>query len=98
MSSGCRSSVAQLNLPDRDTASDTVATGGAAGESLVNFLRASAATRRLFIASAAIKGDIVVRRAPACVPIFNYTDAHYDEYKTAKASRAGGVHVSANDV
>ena len=78
---------------------NTVATGGAAGESLVNFLRGERSNETTFYRKRShVLGDIVSSEGRYVkVPIFNYTDAHYDEYKTAKASRAGKVYVSAND-
>ena len=78
---------------------NTIASGGAAGEALVNFLRGDRSNEASFYRQRThVLGDIVSSEGRYVkVPIFNYTDAHYDEFKTAKASRSGKVYVSAND-
>lgn len=86
-------------LTSAQQSNNTVATGGAAGEALVNFLRGERSNETTFYRKRShVLGDIVSSEGRYVkVPIFNYTDAHYDEFKTAKASRAGKVYVSAND-
>lgn len=78
---------------------NTVATGGAAGEALVNFLRGDRSNETTFYRKRShVLGDIVASEGRYVkVPIFNYTDANYDAFKSAKASRSGKVYVSAND-
>lgn len=87
----CLSSTAQDN--------NTVATGGAAGEALVNFLRGDRSNEGVFYRSRThVLGDIVSSEARYVkTPMFNYTDAGYSDYKTLHKSRAGAVYVAAND-
>jgi len=89
----CLSNTAQTNT--------TVATGGAAGEALVNFLRGDRTNEgTLFRARKHVLGDIVSSEARYVkTPLFEYTDAGYSDYKisTAITSRASAVYVAAND-
>lgn len=87
----CLSSTAQDN--------NTVATGGAAGEALVNFLRGDRSNEGVFYRSRThVLGDIVSSEARYVkTPMFNYTDAGYSDFKTLHKSRAGAVYVAAND-
>jgi type IV pilus assembly protein PilY1 len=87
----CLSASAQSNT--------TVATGGAAGEALVNFLRGDRSQEGNFFRKRThVLGDIVSSEARYVqAPLFNYTDIHYSDYKTAQASRRGVAYVGSND-
>lgn len=87
----CLSSSAQTN--------NTVATGGAAGEALVNFLRGDRTNEGTFYRKRThILGDIVSAEARYVkVPLFSYRDGGYADFKKEMASRNGVVYVSAND-
>ena len=87
----CLSATAQNN--------DTIATGGAAGEALVNFLRGDRSNENTFFRKRThILGDIVSSEARYVEkPLFSYTDTNYAEFKTLKSSRVGAVYVGAND-
>lgn len=78
---------------------DTVATGGAAGEALVNFLRGERSNETTWYRKRThVLGDIVSSEGRYVkVPIFNYNDTNYSDFKAAKTNRAGKVYVSAND-
>ena len=94
----CISASAQSN--------NTIATGGAAGEALVNFLRGDRSneegvvndTTKYFRHRVSVLGDIVSAQ-PQYVgpPSKNYTDTGYVAFKTAQASRAALVYAAAND-
>lgn len=87
----CLSSTAQNNT--------TVATGGAAGEALINYLRGDRTNEGTFFRERKhVLGDIVSSEARYVkAPLFNYTDAGYSDYKQSKATRTGAVYVAAND-
>jgi type IV pilus assembly protein PilY1 len=89
----CLSSTAQTNT--------TVATGGAAGEALVNFLRGDRTNEGTFFRTRKhVLGDIVSSEARYIkTPLFDYTDAGYSAYKTSSliTSRASAVYVASND-
>ncbi len=87
----CLSSTAQSNT--------TAATGGAAGENLVNFLRGDRTNETTFYrVRTHVLGDIVSSEARYVkTPMFNYSDAGYSTYKTAQSGRTGMVYVGAND-
>lgn len=91
--SPCLSSAAQSNT--------TVATGGAAGEALVDFLRGDRTNEGTFFrARKHVLGDIVSSEARYVkTPLFDYTDAGYSAYKssTLVTSRASMVYVASND-
>jgi type IV pilus assembly protein PilY1 len=89
--SGCLSAAAQSN--------NTIATGGAAGEALVNFLRGDRTNEGSYYRQRIhVLGDIVSSEARYVqAPLFNYNDTNYSAYKTAKATRSGTVYVGAND-
>lgn len=94
----CISTTAQSNT--------TVATGGAAGEALVNFLRGdrsneegvTADNTKFFRHRKHVLGDIVSAQ-PQYVgaPTRYYSDAGYADFKTAQASRTAIVYTAAND-
>lgn len=78
---------------------NTIATGGAAGEALVNFLRGDRSNEgTLYRQRAHVMGDIVSSEGRYVkVPLFSYTDTNYSAFKALKSSRAGTVYVAAND-
>ena len=94
----CLSATAQTNT--------TVATGGAAGEALVNFLRGDRSNEdgavtdpsKYFRHRTNVLGDIVSAQ-PLYVgaPTKNYTDTGYAEFKVAQATRTPIVYTAAND-
>lgn len=88
---GCLSATLQDN--------NTIATGGAAGEALVNFLRGDRSNENTYFRKRVhVLGDIVSAEARYVkVPMFNYTDAGYSDFKTLKKDRAGVVYAAAND-
>ncbi|MEO8135181.1 MAG: PilC/PilY family type IV pilus protein [Betaproteobacteria bacterium] len=77
----------------------TIATSGAAGEALVNFIRGDRSNEGTFYRTRVhVLGDIVSSEARYVQkPLYQYVDANYAEFKTLKASRAGAVYVAAND-
>lgn len=87
----CLSAAAQANT--------TVATGGAAGEALVNFLRGDRSQEGIYFRKRMhVLGDIVSSEARYVqAPLFNYTDVNYSAFKTAKATRPGTAYVGSND-
>ncbi len=87
----CLTSTAQDNT--------TVATGGAAGEALVNFLRGDRSNEGTFFRTRKhVLGDIVSSEARYVkTPLFEYTDAGYGAYKTLVATRTSAVYVASND-
>ncbi len=89
----CLTSAAQTNT--------TVATGGAAGEALVNFLRGDRSNEGTFFRTRKhVLGDIVSSEARYVkTPLFEYTDAGYSDYKssTLVTTRASAVYVASND-
>jgi len=87
----CLSNAAQTN--------NTIATGGAAGEALVNFLRGDRSNEGAFYRTRThVLGDIVSAEARYVkVPLFNYSENGYTDFKQAMASRKGIVYVGAND-
>ena len=87
----CLSSTAQSN--------NTLATGGAAGEALVNFLRGDRSQEGGYYRTRThVLGDIVASEARYVkAPLFNYSDASYTAYKASVSSRNGTVYVGAND-
>ncbi|MBK9609064.1 MAG: PQQ-binding-like beta-propeller repeat protein [Betaproteobacteria bacterium] len=78
---------------------NTIATGGAAGEALVNFLRGDRTNEVTFYRKRVhVLGDIVASEARYVQkPLFNYGDAGYGDFKIAKTARNGAVYVAAND-
>ncbi|WP_158610245.1 pilus assembly protein [Herminiimonas sp. KBW02] len=78
---------------------NTIATGGAAGEALVNFLRGDRSNDGNYYRQRThVLGDIVSSEARYVqTPLYNYLDSNYTAFKTDKASRAGAVYVGAND-
>ncbi|MFC5521478.1 PilC/PilY family type IV pilus protein [Polaromonas jejuensis] len=94
----CISATAQTNT--------TVATGGAAGEALVNFLRGDRSNEdgpvtdptKFFRRRAHVLGDIVSAQ-PQYVgpPSKSYADSGYAAFKVAQASRQAVVYAAAND-
>lgn len=97
-SGNCLTTTAQNN--------STIATGGAAGEALVNFLRGDRSNEegtttdnnKFFRNRAHVLGDIVSAQ-PQYVgaPNKTLTDTNYDAFKTAQASRQPVVLAAAND-
>ena len=94
----CISTTAQTNT--------TVATGGAGGEALVNFLRGDRSNEegttpdpaKFFRHRAHILGDIVSAQPQySAAPKWNYSDSGYTDYKTLNASRLPLVFAAAND-
>lgn len=77
----------------------TIATGGAAGEALVNFLRGDRTFEStLFHKRTHVLGDIVSSMARYVkTPLLGYSDANFSAFKTAMESRDGMVYVAAND-
>lgn len=86
-------------LSDSAQSNNTIATGGAAGEALVNFLRGDRSYEGTYFRQRThVLGDIVSSEARyEQTPRFNYTDANYGAFKAAKTSRRGAVYVGAND-
>ncbi|WP_161603769.1 pilus assembly protein [Noviherbaspirillum massiliense] len=78
--------------------SDTDQTN-AAGEALVNFFRGDRSNEGSYFRQRThVLGDIVSSEARYVqAPMFNYIDAGYSAFKTAKAARSGTVYVGAND-
>ncbi len=79
----------------------------AVGNGIVNFLRgqqgledrsSNAADNRIFRLRETTLGDITESQ-PAFIskPVFSYTDAGYQAFKTEQSSRAGRIYVGAND-
>lgn len=96
--SDCISSTAQSNF--------TIATGGAAGEALVNYLRGDRSNEEGTVTDATkffrhrtnVLGDIVSAQPQySGPPNKTYTDSGYAAYKTAQANRAAVVFAAAND-
>lgn len=87
----CLSASAQSNT--------TVATGGAAGEALVNYLRGDRTNEGTFFRTRKhVLGDIVSSEARYVkTPLFNYTDSGYADFKSAMSSRKGAVYAASND-
>lgn len=87
----CLSSTAQNNT--------TVATGGAAGEALINYLRGDRTNEGIFFrARKHVLGDIISSEARYVkTPLFSYTDNGYAEFKALMASRRGAVYTASND-
>lgn len=87
----CLSSAAQSNT--------TVATGGAAGEALINYLRGDRTNEGTFFRTRKhVLGDIVSSEARYVqTPLFSYTDNGYAEFKALMASRRGAVYTASND-
>jgi type IV pilus assembly protein PilY1 len=85
---------------------NTIATSGAAGEALVNFIRGDRSNEegvvsdstKYFRYRASVLGDIVSAQ-PQYVgsPSKNYTDTGYAAFKTAQAARTPVVYAAAND-
>jgi type IV pilus assembly protein PilY1 len=88
-----------LSATAQDENNITVASGGAAGEALVNYLRGDRSNEGTFFRTRKhVLGDIVSSEARYVkAPLFEYTDAGYSEYKTQVATRAGAVYVASND-
>lgn len=78
---------------------NTIASGGAAGEALVNFLRGDRSHEGSYYRQRThVLGDIVSSEARYVqTPLYNYLDTNYSAYKTDKTTRAGAVYVGAND-
>ncbi len=91
----CLSSTAQ------DINNTTVASGGARGEALVNFLRGDRSNEGTFFRTRKhVLGDIVSSEARYVkAPLFEYIDAGYSDYKssTLVTTRASAVYVASND-
>jgi len=87
----CLSSTAQDNT--------TVATSGAAGEALVNYLRGERTNEGTFFRERKhVLGDIVSSEARYVKSsLFNYTDPGYSDFKTLTTSRSGAVYAASND-
>lgn len=84
----------------------TVATGGAAGEALVNFLRGDRSneegtvpdTSKFYRHRAHVLGDIVSAQPQySGAPKWNFSDSGYAAYKSANATRLPLVFAAAND-
>lgn len=77
----------------------TNATGGAAGENLVNFLRGERSNEGTFYRSRIhVLGDIVTSEGRYVKqPLFNYEDLGFIAYRDSMATRQGMVYVAAND-
>ncbi|MNR82775.1 Neisseria PilC protein [compost metagenome] len=78
---------------------NTIASGGAAGEALVNFLRGDRSHEGGYYRQRThVLGDIVSSEARYVqTPMFNYLDLNYSAFKSDKSTRAGAVYVGAND-
>ena len=87
----CLGSAAQTN--------NTLLSGGAAGEALVNFLRGDRSKEGTYFRTRThVLGDIVSSEARYVkAPLFNYSDTNYGAYKALVSSRGGSVFVGAND-
>ena len=87
----CLSSAEQNNV--------TVATSGAAGEALVNFLRGERTNELTFYRQRKhVLGDIVSSEARyVSASLFNYNDANYSAFKVTVANRQNVVYVAGND-
>ena len=87
----CLSSTAQSNT--------TLATGGAAGEALINFLRGDRSYEGSYFRNRThVLGDIVSSEARYVkTPLFNFTDANFSAFKTLMSTRTSMVYVGAND-
>ncbi len=94
----CISTTAQSNT--------TVASGGAAGEALVNFLRGDRSNEegtapdnsKFYRRRTHVLGDIVSAQPQySGAPKWNFSDSGYAAYKSAKASRLPLVFAAAND-
>jgi len=95
-----------LSVAAQNSANTTVASGGASGEALVNFLRGDRSQEegpvtdntKFFRHRAHVLGDVVSAQ-PQYVgaPSKSLTDANYDAYKIAQASRQAAVITAAND-
>lgn len=77
----------------------TLATGGAAGEALVNFLRGDRSYEGSYFRERVhVLGDIVASEGRYVkVPLFSYLDDNYGAFKTLMGGRAGTVYVASND-
>lgn len=86
-------------LSSSQQSNTTIATGGAAGEALVEFLRGDRTYEGSYFRERLhVLGDIVASEGRHVkAPLFSYYDDNYTAFKTAMASRAGTVYVSAND-
>jgi len=86
-------------LTAAEQSNTTVATSGAAGEALVNFLRGDRSKEGTFYRTRThVLGDIVSSEGRYVKkPLYNYVDPGFDAYKTSVASRKGMVYVAAND-
>ncbi len=78
---------------------NTIATGGAAGEAMVNFLRGDRSNEGSFYRLRThVLGDIVSSEGSYVKqPLFNYVDTNFGAYVTAMATRASRVYAGAND-
>ena len=94
----CLSTTAQTNY--------TIASGGAAGEALVNFLRGDRSNEEGVVTDATkyyrnrthVLGDIVSAQPQyGGAPSKSYSDSGYDAFKSAQASRTSLVFAAAND-
>jgi len=77
----------------------TVATDGAAGEAMINFLRGDRSNEgRFYRTRIHVLGDIVASEARYVkTPMFRYADAGYADYKAAQISRTSMVYAGGND-
>lgn len=84
---------------DGTTCLTTAQQTGAAGEALVNFLRGDRSNENTYFRQRVhVLGDIVSSEARYVqTPLFNYSDANYDAFKTLRSSRSGRVYVGSND-
>ena len=94
----CLSATAQTNF--------TIASGGAAGEALVNFLRGDRSNEEGAVTDATkyyrnrthVLGDIVSAQPQyGGAPSKSYSDSGYDAFRSAQASRTSLVFAAAND-
>lgn len=88
---GCLTAAEQSNF--------TSATGGAAGENLVNFLRGDRSNEGTFYRKRThILGDIVASEGRYVKQsLFTYADSGHADFETLTATRSGRVYVAAND-
>lgn len=86
-------------LTSAQQTNNTIATGGAAGEALVNFLRGDRSNEGTYFRSRThILGDIVSSEGRYVKqPLFNYVDTNFGAYVAAMATRTSEVYVAAND-
>lgn len=86
-------------LTASEQSNTTTASGGAAGENMVNFLRGDRTNEGTFYrARTHVLGDIISSEGRYVKkPLFQYTDSGYSAYVDSVATRKGMVYVAAND-